>query len=108
MVPGRGIVAGPGESVALPTRKRRSRKHERTLIRPQFEQAFVGGTSIFQSHDVVNLGMRRSANGETWFFDPMAIIEGHGLAWSIKDGRLVHIVPETGNAIFDEILVEAA
>src|SRR5882724_1478245 len=38
----------------------------------------------------------------------MDVIEWHRLAGSIEDSGLIHVVPETGNAILHELLVQAA
>ena len=38
----------------------------------------------------------------------MNVIERHRFAGSVEDGGLVHIVPETGYAILNELFVETA
>ena len=108
MVPGGGIVSGPGEAVALSAGEGRAGKDEGTLVGAQLEQAVVGGAGILQSDDVVNLGVSRGAGGETGLLDAMNIVERHGLARSVKDRGLVHVIPESGDAVFNEVLVEAA
>ncbi len=108
MVPGGGIVSRPGESVALSAGEGRAGQDERPLVRPQLEQAFVGGAGILQPDDVVNLGVSGGASGEARFFDAMDVIERHGLAGTVKDRGLVHVIPEAGDAILSEFFVETA
>ena len=56
----------------------------------------------------MNLGVRGGAGGEARLFDAMDVIERHRLAGSVKDRGLVHVIPEAGNAILNELFVEAA
>src|SRR5689334_21500062 len=99
MVPGGGVVSGPGESVALSACESRARQDERTLVRAQFEQPLIGGTRILQSHHIVNFRMCRGTSGETGLFDTLEVIERHGFTRSVKHRRLVHVIPEAGDAI---------
>ena len=104
MVPGGGIVARPGEAVALSAGESRAGKDEGTFVGAQLEQAFVGGAGIFQSDDVVNLSVSRGAGGETRFLDAMNVVERHGLAGSVEDRGLIHVIPEAGDAILERSL----
>src|SRR5216684_12230 len=52
--------------------------------------------------------MRGGASQEAGFFDAVNGSQGHGFAGSVKDRGLVHIVPEAGNSVLDELLVETA
>src|SRR5258708_26870574 len=98
MVPGRGVIPGPGEAVALSSRVSRPGQHKWTLIGPEFQQALEGGAGILESDNVVNLGMRRGAAHETWLVDAVNATERHGHARAAEDRRFVHVVPESGNA----------
>src|SRR5258708_1147402 len=106
VIPGRGIISGPGKSVALPTRVCCAGEDEGTLVGTQLEKALVSAARILKSNDIVNFGMRRGASHEARLFDAVNGIQGHGFAWSVKDRGLVHIIPEAGNSILDELLVE--
>ena len=64
VVPGGGIVSGPGEAVALSAGESRAGKDKGTIVRAQLEQAFVGGAGILQSDDVVDLRVGGGAGGE--------------------------------------------
>ena len=108
VVPGSGIVAGPGEAVALPSCEGRAGEDEGTFVGAQFEEALIGAAGIFESNDIVNLRVRGGAGHEAGLFDAVNAIEGHSLAGSVEDRGLVHIIPEAGNAVVDEILVETA
>ena len=108
MVPGGGVISGPGEPVALPTRESSAGEDEGTLVGAQLEKALVSGARILKSDDIVNLRVRGGASHEAGFFDAVNGIQGHGFAGSVKDRGLVHIIPEAGNAVLDELLVETA
>src|SRR5712672_580213 len=108
VVPGGGIISGPGKPVALPTREGGAGQDERTLVGPQLEQALVSTARILQSNDIVNLRVRGGASRKPRLFDPVNGIQRHGFAGSVKDRGLVHIIPESGNAVLDKFFVETA
>src|SRR5258708_8775818 len=108
MIPGCGIISGPGEAIALPARVGSSGENEGTLVGAQLEKALVSAARILQSNNIVNLGMRGGASHEAGFFDAVNGIQGHRLAGYVKNRGLVHIVPEAGNSVLDELLVETA
>ena len=108
MIPGSGVIAGPGEAVALAASVGGAGENEGALVGTELEKAVVGGALIFHSENVVDFGVRSGALGETRLVDAMDGIEGHGLGGSVKNGRLVHIVPESGDAILSKLFVEAA
>ncbi len=107
MVPGGRIIAGPGESITLAARISGAGQNKRTLVRSQFQQTFKSAAGIFQSDDVVDLGVGRRPRSEAGLFDAMHGVERHGLAGSVEDRGLVHVVPESGDAILNELMVEA-
>jgi hypothetical protein len=45
---------------------------------------------------------------EAGLFDAVLHVVGHGLWRDLEDGRLVHVVPEAGYAVGDEVFVEGA
>ena len=108
MVPSGGVVSGPGEAITLASGVGSAGENERTLVGPEFEQAFEGGAGILQPDDVVNLGVRGGSCDESGPFNVVHGIQRHGLAGSVKDRGFVHVVPETGNAILNKLVVEAA
>src|SRR5579862_7429870 len=108
MVPGRGIVAGPSEAVALSAGVSRASQHKRTLVRPQFQQALEGGSGILKSYDVVNFGVGCGAAQETRLVDAVNRIERHRHSRTAKDRGLVHVVPESGDTIMNKFAIESA
>src|SRR5579862_1198075 len=108
MIPGRGIVSGPGESVALASGVGGAGQDKGTLVGPQLEQALERGARVLQPNDVVNLGVSRGARGKSGLFDAMHGIERHGLARSVENRRLVHVVPEACYTVLHEVVVKAA
>ena len=103
LVPGGGVVAGPGEAVALAAGIGGARHHEGTLVGTQLEQPFVGGALVLHAEDVVNLGVRGGAGGEAGLVDAVNVVERHGEGGAVEDGRLVHVVPEAGDAVLARI-----
>src|SRR3954447_26776046 len=108
MIPCGSVVSRPGEAVALAARVGGARQHKRPLVRTQLEQSLVSRARIFQSDNVVDLGMRRGARGEARLFNAVDGVQGHGFIWTIEHRRLIHIVPEARNAVRDKLLVETA
>ena len=56
----------------------------------------------------MDLQVGRGALAEAGFVDPMLYVVGHGLARTIEDRRLIHVVPEAGDAILNEVLEQTA
>src|SRR3954463_16466832 len=108
MIPGGSVVSRPGEAVALAASVGGARQHKRPLVRTQLEQSLVSRARIFQSDNVVDLGMRRGARGEARLLDAMHRIQRHRFVGTVKDRGLIHIVPEPGDPVLDKILVETA
>ena len=103
MVPVAGVVAGPGDGVALATGVAGARHDEGPQVGLQFEQAVVGGARVLHAEDVVDLEMGGGARREAGLVDAVLRVVGHGLRGTTEDGGLVHVVPEAGNALVDEI-----
>src|SRR3954451_211780 len=108
MIPRRRVVAGPGEAVTLAPGKGGAGQNEWPLIGPELQQALESCSGILQAEDVVNLRMRRCTGCKSGLFDAMHGIERHCFARTVKDCRLIHVVPESGDAISHEIRIEAA
>jgi hypothetical protein len=63
---------------------------------------------IFQFNDVVNLGVCSGAFGEAGFIDAMDVVERHGLAGTVEDSGFVHVIPEAGDTILNEVFIKTA
>ena len=104
MVPGAAVVAGPGGGVALRAGISSTRQYKGSLVALQFAQAIVSSTDVFHAVHVVDGAMvERGAVVEA-----MPGVERHGFVGTFEERRLVHVVPETGNAHTDKILVQTA
>ena len=108
MVPGRAVVAGPGHGIALAAGIARARHHERALVGAEREQAVIGRTRVLHAVDVVDLTVVAGAGGEIVAGDAVLRVERHRLRRGVEDRGLVHVVPEAGNAVIKEALVERA
>ncbi len=108
MVPGRGVVAGPGDGVALASGIGGASHDEWAFVGIEFEHALVGAARVLHAVDIVDFGMCRSPGYKSGLLDAMDGSERHGLAGAVEDGGLVHVVPEAGEAVGDELLVERA
>ena len=107
VVPGRTVVAGPGRRIALTAGIGSAGHHERPDAGAQAKHPLERAARILHSIDVVNLRMGRVARGEVVTVDPVQIIERHGLGRRFEHRWLVHVVPEAGKPVGDEILVQA-
>ncbi len=108
MVPCAGVVAGPCGGVAVASGVTGAGQDERAHVGREFAQSFVGASAVLHAEDVVNLKMAGCAGLEAGLFDSVLSIVGHGLGGDLEDGRLVHVVPEAGNAFLHEVGVERA
>ena len=108
MVPGGGVVAGPGDGVALASGIRGAGHDEGALVGIEFEDALVGAARVLHAVNIVDFGMCRSPGYKSGLVDAMNGGERHGLAGTVEDGGLVHVVPEAGEAVGDELLVVRA
>src|SRR6187402_195437 len=108
VVPRGTVIARPGCSIALATGVARACQHEGTLIGSQREKALVGTAGVLHAVDVVDLRVGRSPLRKSRLVNTVLYVVRHGLARNTKDRRLVHIVPETGDAHGGEVLVERA
>src|SRR6185312_11204918 len=96
------VVSGPGDGVALAASEGGAGHHERPLGRPPALHSLERSARILHSVDIVDFGMARITWSEVIAFDPMDIVERHGLGRRIEHRRLVHVVPEAGEAVGDE------
>ena len=108
MVPRGEVVAGPRGGVALSAGVAGAGQHERARVGLERQQAVPGGAGVLHAVDVVDLGVHRGAGDEARFVDAVDHVVGHGLRGIAEDGGLVHVVPEAGDAVGDELLVERA
>src|SRR5262249_19826658 len=108
VIPCRGVVARPGETIALPARVSGAGENERALLGTQGSQTFECGTRVLESDDIVNFGMGCASGYETGLFDAMNGIQGHGLAGAVEYRGLVHVIPESGGAVLHKLLIEAS
>lgn len=108
LIPSGGVVPGPGKSVALAAGIGGTGQNEGALVRAKLQEPFVGGALIFHAKDVVNLCVGGGAGSEAWLIDAMDAIEGHGSGGTVEYRGFVHVIPEAGNAVLNELLVEAA
>src|SRR5215469_3088467 len=104
VIPSAAVVSGPGGSIALGAGKGRASENEGALPGLEFPQALVGGASVFHAVNVV-CGAMVNAGAIIKAVDG---VERHGLVRAEKDGGLIHVVPEAGDAHGDKILVKAA
>ncbi len=89
VIPGAGVVSGPGGRVPLAAGKGRAGQNKGAPVRPQALQTLVGGAHHLHAEDVVHFTVIRAA--EVGAVDG---IERHRLVRPLEDGRLVHIVPD--------------
>ncbi len=108
VIPGGAVVASPGDGVALASGVAGTRHHKRPLVRPQRKLTLLGGAGVLHTKNVVDLKVGRGALAEAGFVDPMLDVVWHRLARAIENRRLIHVVPEAGDAILNEILEESA
>src|SRR5439155_797823 len=100
----RAVVAGPGHRVALPAGIARAGHHERPQAWTELLQPLERRAAVLHAVDVVQLGMARRSGRETVALDPVDRAERHRLGRRVEDRRLVHVVPEAGDAVSGEVL----
>src|SRR5215467_6703380 len=102
MIPRAAIVSGPRRRIALGSSISRARQDKGPLIALQLSQTVISRAHVFHTENIVNL--------RVWMFCSivctMNVVEGHRLCRRIENGRFVHVIPKTGCAHSDEILVE--
>ena len=98
MVPGSGVVAGPGCRIALRACESCAREHEGPHIRLEFEEAVVGGVHVSHAEDVVNLAMIGLP-----VIDVVNCVERHCFRRRHEHRRLVHVIPEAPHPILYEL-----
>src|SRR5690349_14247047 len=92
----------------MPSGKARTRHHKGPQIGFQFQQPLKGSARILHAVNVVNFQMIGDPWREPRLVDAMLRIVGHRLGWHEEDGWLIHVVPETGNALLHEIPVQGS
>ena len=103
MIPSTAAITRPRGGIALRSGIRGAGKHEWPFLRLKFAQTFIRRADILHAEHIVYGAMvARGAIVKT-----MNSIERHGLVRAKEDGRLVHVVPKTGDSHAHEILVQA-
>src|SRR5579871_6075317 len=108
MVPGTAVVAGPCSGVSLTSRVARARQNKWSLIRRKRKESIIGSPGVLHSINIVYFEMGRRTWSETGLINPMLHIIGHRLVRSIKDGWLVHVIPEAGDTIMNKVRIQRA
>ncbi len=108
MVPGGAVVSGPGGGVALATGVAGSGEDEGALIWGESEEAVVGGAGVLHAVDVVDLEVGGGAGLEAGSGDAVLDVVRHGFGGGVEDGGLVHVVPEAGDSVVEEVFVEGS
>ena len=104
VIPGGTVISGPSCTVALPARKGRASHHKRSLVWPKCQFTIKSGPRVLHAVNVVNLKVRRSTLAEARLIDPMLNVVRHGFAGTVKNRRLIHVVPESCHAVMNERL----
>ena len=108
MVPGGAVVSGPRGCVTLASGVAGAGEDEGALVGSEFEEAFIGAAGVLHAEDVVDLEVGGGAGLEAGAVDAVLHVIGHGLGGIGEDGGLVHVVPEAGYAVVDEVFIEGA
>ena len=114
MVPARVVVAAPHRGVALHARVARARDDERAAFGRELGQALEARARHLHAIDVVIARVRARIAVAIVFH-----VESEGLLRALRDRRLletvgrkdrgfVHVVPETGDAFVERLLVQRA
>ena len=108
MVPGTAVVAGPRCGVALTSCVSCPGKDERAVAWIECAQAVVCCTGVLHSVEVVYLCVRSGAGCESALIDAMDNIFRDGEGRRIEYGWLIHVVPETIDAVPMKTAIERA
>src|SRR5580704_1025999 len=108
MIPGAAVVARPRSGIPLATGITGARQNEGPLIGRKPQQSIIGRPRILHSVDIVNLEVVCRTRLEAPLINPVLHIIGHGHFGSVKDRRLVHVIPEPGYAVMNELRIERA
>ena len=81
-----------------------AREDEGPLVRLQLAQAVVGGAAILHTQNIVDGAMVELRA----VVEAVNVIERHGLVRALKHGRLVHIIPKSGDSHTHKVAIEAA
>jgi hypothetical protein len=77
VVPGAGVVAGPGDSITLTSGKARACHDKGTHVGLESQQTVIGPAAVLHAEDVVDFKMIGDARGESRLFDAVLHIIGH-------------------------------
>src|ERR1700743_2381538 len=89
VIPGRRVVASPGNSIALAAGKAGARHHKGPLVGAQRKYTIMRGARVLHTVDVVNFRVPGRARSKARLIDAMLHVIRHGLGWIDKYGRLV-------------------
>ena len=103
MLPGADVVPRPERGITLAARVGGACEHERPLVRQQPSKPFVGGLRIEQPVHVMNLAMVGRLAVAV-----MPDVERHRAGHRLEHRRLVHVVPDPGDADVGEDPVQPA
>ena len=106
MVPTAAIVPCPRCRISLAPGIGCPRQYERAGIRIERSKPLERCPRVLQAINRVNLSVACGARHEARFVDTMHNVLRHGPCWRLKDGRLVHIVPEAVNAAVTQIAIK--
>src|SRR5713226_5328585 len=106
MIPGGTVIPGPCGAVPLASGIAGTSHHKWPLVRSQPDLTFISRARVLHAEDIVDLPVQCRALAEARFVDAMLYVIRHRFARAIEDRRLVHVIPEAGNPLAHEILVE--
>src|SRR5262249_13176233 len=101
VVPCTRIIAGPRCGVSLPAGVGGTSEDERPLVSLKFEKPLVGGAGVLHPEYVVDGPVIEFAA----IIEPMHSGERHGFIAALKKSRLVHVIPESGDAHSHEVFI---
>src|SRR4030088_3593679 len=108
MVPGAAVVACPRSGISLAPGITGARQNERPLLGRELQQSVIGRPGVLHSVDIVDFKVARYAWLETRLVNPVLDVIGHGPLWSVEYGRFVHVIPESGYSVMNELCIERA
>src|SRR5713101_5185562 len=104
MIPGTAVIPGPGRSVTLSSGVAGTSQNKWTLVGKNLQQTFVGRARVLHAVDIVDLAVASGPFLKTNFVDPVFDVVRHGSIRTVEYGGLVHVIPESRNAIGNQRL----
>src|SRR5260370_21810184 len=98
VVPGAAVVASPGCGIPLPPRIAGTCQHEGAHVWSQFQQPFVSGARVLHPIYIVKFKVVRRTFLKARLVATVLHRVGHCLVGTVEDGRLIHVVPESGDS----------